>query len=436
MADILSYGIYIPRYRLRYEEIRNAWKNKEYLRNTGITQGVLEKAVPRYDEDAVTISIETARNTLKNSQIDLSEIGAIIVGSASNPTKGKGISSILAKALGCNSLITIDINQGSKSGTSALLMGKALVESENVRSCLVIASDCLKAEPGGELEPFLGAGGAGFLLGKKGAVEISSHEGYAEESFDLWCREEERFLQLDRDMYRDSLAKAIIPATRNLMAKLRTNPSDYQYAIFQQLNQRDSERIGRELGFERERLKDGMLVRRIGETFSASTLIGLNAVLDKAKKGEKILLASYGSASADAFHLEVKEETPNLAQVEEFLRDTIYLDYTTYLRYSDLLCLTRPEDELEPQPVEVLNRLEHIYKIQRYECKNCGWGAVVERKVCPNCYSQDWKTYLLTDRGKIWSLTQTSAFNNYHLASFRDALTGILNLTADISFFG
>lgn len=50
----------------------------------------------------------------------------------------------------------------------------------------------------------------------------------------------------------------------------------------------------------------------------------------------------------------------------------------------------------------------HLYRIQAYECKNCGWSAAVARKVCPNCFCQEWKTVLLPDKGKVHNFSEVS----------------------------
>ena len=62
MVGIVSYGTYIPRYRIKLSDIANAWKKESYdvIESLGLT----EKAVPAADEDAVTIALEAARAAL------------------------------------------------------------------------------------------------------------------------------------------------------------------------------------------------------------------------------------------------------------------------------------------------------------------------------------------------------------------------------------
>lgn len=63
------------------------------------------------------------------------------------------------------------------------------------------------------------------------------------------------------------------------------------------------------MGFDREQVETGLLVPKIGNTYSGSTLLGLAAILDVSKPGERILAVSYGSgAGSDAFIIEVTDK--------------------------------------------------------------------------------------------------------------------------------
>jgi hydroxymethylglutaryl-CoA synthase len=62
VSGIVSYGVYIPRFRIRVDEIARVWGDDE-----SVSEGlrVFEKSVPDLDEDAVTIAVEAARNALQ-----------------------------------------------------------------------------------------------------------------------------------------------------------------------------------------------------------------------------------------------------------------------------------------------------------------------------------------------------------------------------------
>ena len=63
-----------------------------------------------------------------------------------------------------------------------------------------------------------------------------------------------------------------------------------------------------ELGFTRQQMRTGWLVPTMGNTYSGSSPIGLTAILDVAKPGQRILMVSYGSgAGSDAFIYQVTD---------------------------------------------------------------------------------------------------------------------------------
>ena len=78
--------------------------------------------------------------------------------------------------------------------------------------------------------------------------------------------------------------------------------------MFHQPNPRFPVEVATRLGFTMDQIKTGLLNPLIGNTYAGSSPIGLAAVLDEARPGDKILLASFGSgAGSDAFCIEVSE---------------------------------------------------------------------------------------------------------------------------------
>ena len=69
-VGILSYGAYVPRYRIRSDEIARIWGDDA---NIGAALNVHTKSVPGPDEDVATISVEAARQAMRLSLIHISE---------------------------------------------------------------------------------------------------------------------------------------------------------------------------------------------------------------------------------------------------------------------------------------------------------------------------------------------------------------------------
>ncbi len=80
MVGILTYGVYIPRYRIKVKEIARIWGASAEEISGGL--GVFEKSVPDLDEDTATIAVEAARYALARREVDPESIGAVICGVA------------------------------------------------------------------------------------------------------------------------------------------------------------------------------------------------------------------------------------------------------------------------------------------------------------------------------------------------------------------
>ena len=104
MVGIITYGAYIPRYRIKVEEITRVWGANAADVTGGL--GVFEKSVPDLDEDAATIAVEAARNALKRRNIDPEQIGAVYVGSESHPYAVKPTACTVGEAIGATPNMT------------------------------------------------------------------------------------------------------------------------------------------------------------------------------------------------------------------------------------------------------------------------------------------------------------------------------------------
>jgi hydroxymethylglutaryl-CoA synthase len=130
----------------------------------------------------------------------------------------------------------------------------------------------------------------------------------------------------------------ITQAARTLMQEMGTSAMDYQYAVFHQPNAKFPQNVGAMLGFSKEQIEAGLLSPVIGNTYAGAALIGLTAVLDVAKPGDRILMTSYGSgAGSDAFDLLVTdallERRGRAPMTKEYIARRTPVDYATYARY-------------------------------------------------------------------------------------------------------
>jgi len=109
--------------------------------------------------------------------------------------------------------------------------------------------------------------------------------------------------------------------------------------VFHQPNVKFPLRAARYLGFSREQVKVGLLSGDIGNTYAASSLLGLVRVLDEAEPGDRILVVSFGSgAGSDAISLvATKKLSEKRSLLRRLLDRKVYVDYAKYSRLKKIL---------------------------------------------------------------------------------------------------
>jgi hydroxymethylglutaryl-CoA synthase len=337
-VGIISYGAYIPRYRLPAAEVARVWAGGQ-----GGTP-VKEKSVPGLDEDVVTMSIEAARNALARAGgVDPALIRAVWVGSESHPYAVKPTSTIVAEAIGATPRTQGgDWEFACKAGTEALQAAIGFVGSGMARYALAVGMDTAQARPGDALEYTASAGGGAYLVGPadEALAVLEGSFSYVTDTPDFWRRAYQRYPSHGgRFTGQPAYFKHTVAAAQGLMEELGTGPADYTHAIFHQPNLKFPQTAAKRLGFTPAQIEVGLLVDEIGNTYAGSSLVGLTAVLDVATPGERVLLVSYGSgAGSDAISLRVTEaiteRQQRAAMTRDYIARRVEIDYATYVRFT------------------------------------------------------------------------------------------------------
>ena len=341
---IVSYGSYIPRYRIKTGVIASVWGKDGATISRGL--GINEKSVPSIDQDTATISVEAARSALKRCTIDPQDIGAIYIGSESHPYAVKPTGTIVGEAIGATpDLMVADYEFACKAGTAGVQSCTALVKADMIKYGLAVGADTSQAAPGDALEFSASAGGAAFIIGRDNVVATINHTlSFTTDTPDFWRRAERKYPSHGgRFTGTPAYFKHITSCATNLMQKVDTKPEDYDYAIFHQPNGKFPVSVAKKLGFTYDQIKQGLIVPYIGNTYSGASLVGLASVLDVAKPGERVFLTSYGSgAGSDGFDITITDKITELARdnaptVAQMVEDKEYIDYGTYAKLTDLL---------------------------------------------------------------------------------------------------
>jgi len=339
-VGIVGYGSYIPRNRIKMEEIAKVWGSDP----ASIKRGLMlqEKSVPGPDQDVITMSVEASRNALKRCNINPKDIGSIYVGSESHPYAVKPSGTTVAEAINATPDIhCADFEFACKAGTEGMFICIELVRSGAIKYGMAIGADTSQGCPGDALEYSASAGAAAFIFGKENVIaEVIETYSYMTDTPDFWRREYQFYPQhAGRFTGEPAYFKHITECANGLFNKSGMKPGDFSFAVFHQPNGKFPQRVGRSLGFTKEQMAAGLLAPTLGNTYSGSSPMGLTAILDISRPSDYIFMVSYGSgAGSDGFIFKVTEEITRVQQKSVQTRSMLdenkhYLSYGEYAKY-------------------------------------------------------------------------------------------------------
>jgi hydroxymethylglutaryl-CoA synthase len=335
-VGIAGYGVYVPRFRIRAEEIARIWGGDAE------EVPVEEKSVPGPDEDVTTMSIEAARNALARAGISPTALRAVWVGTESKPYAVKPTSTLVAEAIGATPLVNAaDWEFACKAGTEALQASFAFVGSGMAEYAMGIGADTAQSQPGDNLEYTAGAGAAAFIISpaEESLAVLEGSLSYVSDTPDFFRRAGQEYPSHGhRFTGEPAYFHHIENAARRLLSELGRTPEDYTYAVFHQPNTKFPVRVAKGLGFDHNQFSVGLLVSRIGNTYAGASLLGLSAILDVAMPGDKIFLVSFGSgAGSDAFSFivtdKIEARQKKAPMTAAYIGRRQLIDYATYARY-------------------------------------------------------------------------------------------------------
>ncbi len=185
MAGIVSYGAYIPIWRISRDEI---------AKSVGSASLGGERSVISWDEDSLTMGVEAGLDCL--ADIEPKEIDGLYFATVSSPFKEKQAASLMASALDLRKdVYTFDFTASLRAGTLAIKGACDAVEAGTMKKALVIAADARKAMPRSDAEQTVGDGASALLIGKK-EQSIADIEGFSTVLNPIpgpWKRENDRY---------------------------------------------------------------------------------------------------------------------------------------------------------------------------------------------------------------------------------------------------
>ncbi len=341
-VGIKGYAGYVPKYRITPKEIGDVWGKDGETMGKGLR--IEQKSVPAPDEDVVTISTQSAKWAMQRAGIKGSDLDAIYVGSESHPYAVKPTATIVAASLAASPHMTAaDYEFACKAGTAAFQTCMGLVSSGMIKNGMAIGADTSQGAPADALEYSAGAGGAAYIIGSEDLLAtIERTCSFTTDTPDFWRREGEKYPQHGgRFTGKPAYFKHVTNSTEKLLEEAEKEPEDYDYAVFHQPNGKFPVKAAKKMGFSKEQIEPGLLVSKIGNTYSGAVPLGLASTLDQAEPGDNILVTSYGSgAGSDSFDIKVTEnikkiEDQDVPKIEEVTTGEEYISYAVYAKYRD-----------------------------------------------------------------------------------------------------
>ena len=347
-TGIISYGVALPKHRIEAQEIWRTWEN--IATSFFDMLSISERGVLGPEEDSITLATAACQVALKRAGMAPEKIGALLYGSGTSPYATKAAATVLGEALGFPaSAFVSDVQSADKSGSTALHLAAALVETGQVDYALAVGVDTINRHtpPGMVLEYVASAGAVAFILGKGDVIgRLEAWASHNRDQNDYFRIEGERFIQSGAGFYgwvaNWGLLENVVPAGEALFEKTGLRPEDFsKFAVPQKTGIQPLMTMGK-LGLELMQVLPYVLTPQIGDCGAAGTLLSLAHILDWADADERIGVLDYGSgAGCEAWSLvttpAIETRRPENGMVVELLDDKILVDYATMLKYEHKL---------------------------------------------------------------------------------------------------
>ncbi len=413
---ITAFGAYVPRLRLDRAAIAAAHKwMAPSLR--GLAKG--ERAFASWDEDAITMAVEAARDALGTS--DRSTISNLTLASTTFPYADLQNSMVAIGALALHDRVQgVDLGGSQRAGLGGFARALRAGRGDN----LFISSDKPRAKPASTLEMTYGAGAAAFrfgtdkviarLLGMGGvSAQFIDHFRSSDNDHDYFW--EERWI-------RDEGYGQLIPkAVQDALTEADIGIGDISTFAMASPLRKSAEKVAKTLGFRGEIVSG--LEAEVGYAGVAQPLLMLVAALEAAKPGDRILVVAFGQG-ADALVLEVTDAIADFAPkrgLSGAIADKVSTnDYMRMLSFYDEIDVEwgmRAEKTGKAALTTLYRDADQLSAFVAGECQACGQVQFPQLAYCVSCNapSSQFSHHPLTDEpAKV--LTFTGDWLSYYPA--------------------
>ena len=225
----------------------------------------------------------------------------------------------------------------------------------------------------------------------------------SDEIVDVWRNSGERFVNWgeSRFILDEGYTRSLSFAVNELLSKIEMQPSDFDKVILPAPDLREYLRLAKRLGFSPEQVQDPLLLE-VGDCGTAQVLLLLTAVLERARPGDRLLIANYANG-ADAMALTVTEEILKkraVTSVEALLSARReFKEYSCFLSYREICPTVESVYNLKPSNAQTWREQDTFLRFKGSKCKRCKTEIFPANRVCHNCGSIDeYELVNLSDR--------------------------------------
>jgi hydroxymethylglutaryl-CoA synthase len=380
MHGIVSFGTYVPFHRIARKTIAQA---------LGTGGGKGERAVASYDEDAVTMAVEAARDCLRGR--DLAAVRALYFATTDPPYIEKLNAATVHAALDLPSSVrSLDLACSLRAGLGSMLAASEAAAAGG--TALAAMGDIRIGAPEGSAELAGGDAAAAFLFGTKDVLaEVVATASETLEFMSSWRLPGERFSKSweERFALTQGWGPLLASVTKTLLGAAKVAPADLAHVVVDAPNARASAALVAQAGFKPEQLVDARL-DTIGHAGAAQAGLMLATALERAKPGDLIAVIS-ASDGADAMLLRATGLIAGhhgARTVDRWVASKkADLSYTRFLKWRGILATEPPRrpDPQRPAGPPSLRTRRWKYALVGNECEACGTRQLPPQDVCVNC---------------------------------------------------
>ncbi|MGE0680802.1 MAG: OB-fold domain-containing protein [Candidatus Binatia bacterium] len=399
MVGIVSFGSYIPTYRLPRELIAKEW---------GIPSLGGERAIANFDEDSLTMAVNASVDAL--GERDPRSLAGVFFASTTSPYREKQAAVTVATVLEASPEIrTMDFTDSLRAGTSALLTAFDLVQPG--KHILVCAGDSRMGEPDSQQEQNYGDAGGAILVGTEHVIaELVGSYTVSQEFLGTWRTEEQDYLRSFPGAFETKFGynRFIAATVQGVLKKCNLAPKDIANAAIAAPAQRTLQAALRGVGLDAKSQVQDTFWTTVGDAGTAQPLVLLAAVLERSKPGDLILVVGYGDGG-DAAVFRVTDAIAGFKAVRSVFSQIevkrTMSSYGKYARFRKLMKKDYTTTDIST-PVVLLRDQKEILPLHGGQCPKCKVIQFPIHRICIECgYRDGLEEVKLSRKGKLFTFT-------------------------------